>query len=181
MHLNTATTCYLTRGGPPCHKRHVLIAQQPQGKLGKHDLRAQSLCMSSQLPHALCTQAECLHCRLTNHGLEAPVSGVKFEASDGRAAGKALQRLRSDEAADGSTATKASGQQTAQDRIDVKRVEGENLKDHTNCLYLWLSSIYSHPLLLQSMRLRCQICKPLLCLDDQTSQRVTALPYSKNS
>ena len=81
-------------------------------------------------------QAACLHCRLTQHGLEAPASDVSFEASDERAASKALQRLRSEEAADGSTATKASGQQTAQDRLDGEGLKGTTPRtSQVACIY----------------------------------------------
>ena len=47
--------------------------------------------------------------RLTNHGLEAPPPDSAFGTADEAAAGKVLQRLRSEEAADGSTAARAAG------------------------------------------------------------------------
>ena len=48
--------------------------------------------------------------RLTNHGFEAAPPDLSFSPSDEAAAGKVLQRLRSEEAADGSSATRATGQ-----------------------------------------------------------------------
>ena len=49
-------------------------------------------------------------CRLTNHGLEAAPLDLSFSASDEAGAGQVLQRLRAEEAADGSAATLAAGQ-----------------------------------------------------------------------
>lgn len=47
--------------------------------------------------------------RLTNHGLDLTAEDARFDTADESAAAKVLQRLRSEEASDGSTATKASG------------------------------------------------------------------------
>ena len=62
-----------------------------------------SSCLLSLNPLPCCWR------RLTNHGLEAAAEDASFEASDEAPASKALQRLRSEEATDRSSATKASG------------------------------------------------------------------------
>ena len=157
------------------------MAQQLQGQSGKAQSESKVNVHVLYSPHALCAQAACPHCRLTNHGLEAPVSDVNFEASDERAAGKVLQRLRSEEAADGSTATKASGQQIAQDRLDVERVQGDSLKDHTDAS-IFGSAASTGALLCRSHQ-DCTVKSVSLCfaLKDQSSQRVTASAYCENS